>query len=94
MTAYSIPKATLGRIHLYIKYLKELSDDTCTTVSAPQIARGLSLGEVQVRKDLALISGRGKPRVGYEREKLINDLERHLGFDGFTNAVLIGAGKL
>ncbi len=93
MTAHSIPKATLGRIPLYIRYLRELPDDY-KTISAPQIARGLSLGEVQVRKDLALISGRGKPRVGYDRSKLMKDIESHLGFDSLTNAVLVGAGKL
>ncbi len=93
MATHSIPKATLGRIPLYIQYLRELPEDN-TTISAPKIARGLSLGEVQVRKDLALISGRGKPKIGYEREKLMNDIERHLGCDGLTSAVLVGAGKL
>jgi redox-sensing transcriptional repressor len=93
MTAHSIPKATLGRIPLYIQYLRELPDDH-QTISAPKIARGLSLGEVQVRKDLALISGRGKPKIGYDRSKLMKDLESHLGYDSLTNAVLVGAGKL
>ena len=93
MAACSLPKATLGRIPIYIQYLRELPDNN-ETVSAPQIAKGLSLGEVQVRKDLALVSGRGKPRIGYERVRLISDLERHLGCDSFTNAVLVGAGKL
>ena len=58
MAVYStIPKATLGRIPTYIQYLKALPDDESITISATKIARGLSLGEVQVRKDLALISG-------------------------------------
>ena len=34
-------------------------------VSATQIARGLGLGEVQVRKDLASVCAAGLPRVGY-----------------------------
>ena len=93
MAACSLPKATLGRIPIYIQYLRELPDNN-ETISATKIAKGLSLGEVQVRKDLALVSGKGKPRIGYERLKLISDLERHLGYDGFTNAVLVGAGKL
>ena len=94
MADYAIPKATLGRIPLYIQYLRELPEENNVMISAPKIARGLSLGEVQVRKDLALISGRGKPKIGYEREKLTQDLERHLGYEHITNAVLIGAGKL
>ena len=95
MAVYSsVPKATLGRIPTYIQYLKEISDDEATTISATKIARGLSLGEVQVRKDLALVSGCGKPKIGYERLKLLEDLERHLGSEDITNAVLVGAGKL
>ena len=49
---------------------------------------------MQVRKDLALISGHGKPKIGYEKIKLMQDLESHLGYENSTNAVLIGAGKL
>lgn len=94
MAPQSTPKATLGRIPLYIQFLRDLPDGSDATISATKIARGLSLGEVQVRKDLALISGCGRPKVGYDRIKLIGDLERHLGSESLTNAVLVGAGKL
>jgi redox-sensing transcriptional repressor len=94
MGEISISKATLGRIPAYIQYLRELPDDSVENISATKIARGLLLGEVQVRKDLALISGCGKPKIGYDRVKLIRDLEKHLGYESFTNAVLVGAGKL
>ena len=94
MDITSIPKATLGRIPAYIQYLRELSEESDTTISATKIARGLSLGEVQVRKDLAMISGCGKPRIGYDRMGLIRDLEAHLGSESLTNAVLVGVGKL
>lgn len=89
-----IPKATLGRIPLYIQYLKELPDESGATISATKIARALSFGEVQVRKDLALISGTGKPKIGYQRADLIQDLERHLGYENIANAILVGVGKL
>lgn len=94
MEKRSIPKATLGRIPVYLRYIRNLPDEINSTISATKIARGVCLGEVQVRKDLALVSGRGKPRVGYERDKLICDLENCLGFEKMTNAVLVGAGKL
>ena len=94
MNGYSIPKATLGRLPQYVQYLKSLQTAKGATISATAIAKGLSLGDVQVRKDLALVSGAGKPRIGYERAKLIADIERHLGYEKLTNAVLVGAGKL
>ena len=94
MNGYSIPKATLGRLPLYLQYLRSLPESGTSTISATAIAKALSLGEVQVRKDLAAVSGAGKPKVGYEKAKLIADLERNLGYESLTNAVLVGAGKL
>lgn len=94
MNQYSISKATLGRLPQYLQYLKSLPHTDGATISATAIAKGLSLGDVQVRKDLAAVSGAGKPKIGYELDKLVCDIESHLGYDSLTNAVLIGAGKL
>ncbi len=94
MNGYSIPKATLGRLPQYLQYLKSLPELEYSTVSATAIAKGLSLGEVQVRKDLAAVSGAGKPKIGYVTSALISDIEGHLGYDRLTHAVLVGAGKL
>ncbi len=93
MNGYSIPKATLGRLPQYLEYLRSLPEIR-RTISATAIARALLLGDVQVRKDLAAVSGAGKPKIGYETDKLIADIESHLGYEGLTNAVLVGAGKL
>ena len=90
----SIPKATLGRIPRYLNYLKELSTDRVSSISATVIAKELNLGEVQVRKDLSMVSGAGRPRVGYDTETLISQLEDCLGYNELTPAVLIGAGRL
>ena len=93
MNGYSIPKATLGRLPQYLEYLRTLPEIR-HTISATAIAKALSLGDVQVRKDLAVVSGAGKPKIGYETDKLITDIESHLGYERLTNAVLVGAGKL
>ncbi|MBQ7909328.1 MAG: redox-sensing transcriptional repressor Rex [Clostridia bacterium] len=93
MNGYSIPKATLGRLPQYLAYLRSLPEMR-HTISATAIAKALSLGDVQVRKDLAAVSGAGKPKIGYETDQLITDIESHLGCERLTNAVLVGAGKL
>ena len=93
MNGYSIPKATLGRLPKYLEYLRSLPEIR-RTISATAIAKALSLGDVQVRKDLQAVSGAGKPKIGYEKDKLLADIERHLGQKKLTNAVLVGAGKL
>ncbi len=94
MNNISISKATLGRIPRYLNFLRKLSPNTVPYISATTISKELKLGEVQVRKDLAMVSGTGKPRLGYETEVLIEQLEDCLGYKKLTPAVLVGAGKL
>ncbi len=89
-----VSKATLGRLPSYLNYLRELPQDEYKHISATAIAKYLNLGEVQVRKDLAAVSGAGKPKVGYNTKDLISRLEDYLGYNKITNAVLVGAGKL
>ena len=67
MQTRNVPKATLGRLPSYLKYLNEIKDE-CKTVSATTISKALGLGEVQVRKDLGTVSGEGKPKIGYVTE--------------------------
>lgn len=94
MEKFSVSKATLGRLPRYLNFLRELSPDKVPYISATTISKALKLGEVQVRKDLAMVSGAGKPRLGYETEVLIEQLEDCLGYNKLTSAVLVGAGKL
>lgn len=94
MERSSVSKATLGRLPYYLKALNELPLDKFTYTSATTIAKRLNLGEVQVRKDLAAVSGAGKPRIGYVTTELIKKIEDCLGYNNLTSAVLVGAGKL
>lgn len=87
-----ITKAMLGRLPQYLSFLRELSDTDY--ISSTRIARELSLGEVQVRKDLSAVCGKGKPKLGYRAAELIGSLEDCLGQLGGTPAVLVGAGRL
>lgn len=77
---------------MYLQYLS--SDNEDKYVSATGIAKALDLGEVQVRKDLSSVSSRGKPKVGYLKQDLIEDLTAALGGDQKSSAVIVGAGKL
>ena len=93
MEKNKISKKMLKRLPLYLDYLRSLPEDV-QNVSATTIARELELGDVQVRKDLALISEVGRQRVGRSRANLIRDIETHLDLATKTGAILIGAGKL
>ncbi|MBO5836401.1 MAG: redox-sensing transcriptional repressor Rex [Oscillospiraceae bacterium] len=94
MERKEISKAVLKRLPGYLSYLKSIPDDTSPYISATFLANALGMGEVQVRKDLALVSDGGRPKIGYLRESLIEDISQFLGYDNTTDAILVGAGKL
>ena len=89
-----ISQSVLKRLPGYLLYLKNMPEDAPEHISATALASALGMGEVQVRKDLAIVSDGGRPKIGYQREGLIEDIEQFLGYDNTTDAVLIGAGKL
>lgn len=91
MSATSISRATLGRLPKYLDFLKNTA---LKYVSSAIIARELGLGEVQVRKDLGSVCGKGKPKIGYLKKDLVESIEDCIGKNEITKAVLIGAGKL
>ena len=84
----------LKRLPGYLAYLKSIPEGTSPYISATFLANALGMGEVQVRKDLALVSDGGRPKIGYLRESLIEDISQFLGYDNTTDAILVGAGKL
>ncbi len=94
METKKISQSVLKRLPGYLSYLKSLPENGATHISATALANALGMGEVQVRKDLAMVSDGGRPKIGYLRESLIEDIEQFLGYDNVTDAVLIGAGKL
>ncbi len=92
MKEADVSRATLGRIPTYLKYLKALPPQT-HNISATTISKELGLGEVQVRKDLGVICGSGKPKIGYLTSELVASLESFLcSRNGGT--IIVGAGKL
>lgn len=95
MNVTPISKQALQRMPYYLRYLHSLRNMGTKNVSAPTIAAALRLHEVQVRKDLEIVSTTGgKPRTGFSVEELIVDIERFLGYDNTDQAILVGAGKL
>lgn len=93
METVKVSKKLLNRLPVYLNYLKSLPDDY-ENISATVMARDLTLGEVQVRKDLAMVSAAGRRRTGRSRKQLILDIERYLDITTDTGTILVGTGKL
>lgn len=89
-----IPKAIIERVPLYLGYLDEAIKKNVEMISSKTISVDLGLGEVQVRKDLNIISGNGRPKVGYKTIDLRKDLESLIRETEKTNVVIVGAGKI
>ena len=94
MERKDVSKSVLKRLPVYLSYLRSLPENGTPYISATALANALGMGEVQVRKDLALVSDGGRPKIGYFRESLIEDINQFLGYDNTTDAILVGAGKL
>ena len=88
----AVSKATVSRMPSYLRYLKGEAGKGVQYVSSSAIATALGVSAVGVRKDLALVSSQpGKPRFGFEVVRLIEDIEKFLGYHRWANAVIIGA---
>ena len=94
MERKEISKSVLKRLPGYLAYLKSIVDAPTPYISATALANALGMGEVQVRKDLAMVCSFGRPKVGYPRDRLADDIEQFLGYDNTNDAVIIGAGRL
>ena len=94
MEKSKITKAALGRMPQYLEYIENIHLQNIPFVSATKIAKDLSMGEVQVRKDLNAVCGKGKPKLGYRTVDLLTSIEVCLGQNRNTPAVLVGAGRL
>ena len=91
----SLSEQALKRLPRYLLFLKELQQKECAFVSAPAVAKHLGLNEVQVRKELSLMSSvPGKPRTGFLVDNLIENMETFLGYRNVDDAVLVGVGSL
>lgn len=95
MREAKIPESVKTRLPIYLHYLKSISAEEKSTISSAAIAEALGLGEVQVRKDLSMISGAGRPKIGYYVSELSEHIEAALGVGKeTTNAIIVGAGKI
>ncbi len=95
MKEQNISKATIARMPLYLHFLQEEASKGAQYISSTVIAQNISVSSVLVRKDLALVSSEaGRPRMGFAINRLIVDIEKFLGYDNLSDAIVVGAGGL
>ena len=90
MNAQEMSKATIARMPLYLRFLQEENQKGEKYISSAVIAQNIPVSAVLVRKDLAMVSS----LLGFEVVRLISDIEKFLGYDNLSDAVIVGAGGL
>lgn len=86
---------TYNRMPLYLKALYSMREKGEKFVSSVALAEVVRDNPSVVKKDLSYaIRGVGKPKVGYEVEALIEDIEEFLGYNNTKEAILVGVGRL
>ena len=93
MEPKNVSRKMLTRLPVYLAYLRSLPDHI-DQISATALAKGLGMGEVQVRKDLARISGTGRCKTGRSRRQLIQELESHLEHTAQSGTIVVSDGQL
>ena len=95
MANVKVPKLpTIRRLPTYLYKLSEMRKAGVEIVATPELARYMNLGEIVIRKDLALTGVSGQPGVGYKVRELIEAIKSYLNWDNVSEAILVGAGSL
>ena len=93
-TQTCFPLPTIRRYPIYLRCIREMIAAGELHVSSAVIAEKLGLDPVLARKDLAMAGVIGKPRRGYPAQALEEAINRALGWDSTTDAILVGVGSL
>lgn len=89
-----LPEPTLRRLPWYLAYVNLLQKQNVEYVSSTQIAKEIKVDASQIAKDLSFLNIKGKTRIGYEVDMLVQELADFLGFKEAHNAFMVGVGSL
>ena len=81
---------TIRRLPTYLYKLSEMRKAGISIVATPELARYMNLGEIVIRKDLAVTGVTGQPGVGYKVKELIEAIKSYLNWDNASEAILVG----
>ena len=90
----TLSRSLIERLYSYYLLTRRAEDQGATHISSRQLAENLSIGDTQVRKDMAAIQIVGLPKRGYDVELTIEALRRAMGLEQTNHAVVCGVGNL
>ncbi len=90
----AVPAVTVPRLTMYLRKLRELQARGVERVSSKQLAGMIDLNAAQIRKDFSYFGEFGTRGVGYEVDRLVDEIKRCLGLERSWNVIIVGAGSL
>lgn len=88
------PDVVIRRLPLYARSLRYLLQEGITSVSSQELGDRINVTAAQIRKDLSYFGEFGKQGIGYDVEKLLNQIEHILGLNQEWPVALVGIGPL
>lgn len=92
--AHKVPEATIKRLSIYMRVLKDLEKKGTEIISSADLAAICGINPAQIRKDLTYFGEFGVRGVGYYVKELHFDIRKVLGLNQKRNLALIGVGNL
>ncbi len=89
-----ISMSVIRRLPRYYRFLYDLKENGVTRISSRELAQRMHLTASQIRQDFNCFGEFGQQGYGYMVEQLYHEIERILGLDQLTPAILIGAGNM
>lgn len=89
-----VPEPTLRRLPGYLSFLKALKAQQMEYVSSGYIAANFKMDSTLVTKDLSYTGIKGRTKIGYNVDKLIDTIIGFLDFNRQEKAFLFGVGNL
>ncbi|HEY4376890.1 MAG TPA: redox-sensing transcriptional repressor Rex [Acidimicrobiales bacterium] len=89
-----IPEATVARLPVYLRSLRQLAVEQTTTISSERLAEMAGVNAAKVRKDLSYLGSYGTRGVGYDVEYLLFQMSRELGLTHDWPVAIVGVGNL
>ncbi len=89
-----VPEATIKRLSIYMRVLKDLIKKDVTVISSAELADICGVNAAQIRKDLTYFGEFGIRGVGYYVNQLHLDIRKVLGLNQRRNVALVGVGNL
>ena len=89
-----IPDETVRRLPVYLRGLMFLREDGQQNISSSRLADFVGVHSWQIRKDFSYFGEFGVRGVGYEVDKLVNEIKGILRLNVIQKSALVGAGHL